>query len=55
MTISNICTTLYYLFITLICFMFFSPIELDIIPNPSFLFIKTITFGIIERTGFNFS
>ena len=26
MTISNICTTLYYLFITLICFMFFIPI-----------------------------
>ncbi|HBU92150.1 endospore germination permease [Bacillus sp. FSL K6-3312] len=54
MTISNICTTLFYLFITLICFMFFSPIELDIIPNPVLYLLKTITFGIIERTDLIF-
>lgn len=54
MTISNICTTLFYLFITLICFMFFSPIELDIIPNPVLYLLKTVTFGIIERTDLIF-
>ncbi|MEC4587298.1 endospore germination permease [Bacillus safensis] len=54
MTISNICTTLYYLFITLICFMFFSPAELDVIPNPVLYLLKTITFGVIERTDLIF-
>ncbi|MCM2989542.1 spore germination protein [Bacillus safensis] len=54
MTISNICTTLYYLFITLICFMFFSPAELDLIPNPVVYLLKTITFGVIERTDLIF-
>lgn len=54
MTISNICTTLFYLFITLICFMFFSPIELDVIPNPVLYLLKTISFGIIERTDLIF-
>ncbi|OLP66725.1 hypothetical protein BACPU_00840 [Bacillus pumilus] len=54
MTISNICTTLYYLFITLICFMFFSPIELKVIPHPVLYLLKTISFGIIERTDLIF-
>ncbi|MFP3419302.1 endospore germination permease [Bacillus sp. SIMBA_154] len=54
MTISNICTTLYYLFITLICFMFFSPIELNVIPNPVLYLLKTISFGVIERTDLIF-
>ncbi|WP_144485531.1 GerAB/ArcD/ProY family transporter [Bacillus pumilus] len=54
MSISNICTTLYYLFITLICFMFFSPIELNLIPNPVLYLLKTISFGIIERTDLIF-
>ncbi|AOZ89088.1 spore gernimation protein [Bacillus xiamenensis] len=54
MTIANICTTLYYLFITLICFMFFSPIELKVIPNPVLYLLKTISFGIIERTDLIF-
>ncbi|KKD41229.1 endospore germination permease [Bacillus sp. FSL L8-0167] len=54
MTISNICTTLYYLFITLICFMFFSPIELNVIPSPVLYLLKTISFGVIERTDLIF-
>lgn len=54
MTIANLCTTLFYLFITLICFMFFSPRELNIIPYPVVYLLKTLSFGIIERTDLLF-
>ncbi|MFS0654143.1 GerAB/ArcD/ProY family transporter [Bacillus sp. 179-C3.3 HS] len=54
MTFANVCTTLYYLFITLICFMFFSPTELNVIPSPVLYLLKTISFGIIERTDLIF-
>ncbi|BBP92756.1 hypothetical protein BsIDN1_63740 [Bacillus safensis] len=35
-------------------FMFFSPAELDVIPNPVLYLLKTITFGVIERTDLIF-
>ncbi|MGE6630289.1 GerAB/ArcD/ProY family transporter [Bacillus sp. NPDC077027] len=54
MTIANIFTTLYYLFVTLICFMFFSPKELNIIPTPVIYLLKTLSFGVIERTDLIF-
>ncbi|MCY9195151.1 spore germination protein [Bacillus atrophaeus] len=54
MTIANLFTTFYYLYITVTCFVIFSPEEINIIPEPVLYLLKTVSFRVIERTDLIF-
>ncbi len=54
LTISNILIILYYLYITLTCFVTISPEEIKMIPEPVLYLLKTVSFRIIERTDLLF-
>lgn len=54
LTISNVLVTFYYLYITITCFVTFSPEEIKIIPEPVLYLLKTVSFRIIERTDLLF-
>ncbi|HEX7063713.1 MAG TPA: GerAB/ArcD/ProY family transporter [Bacillales bacterium] len=48
-TYANLFVTLFYTFIILTCFMYFSPAEITLIPEPLLYMFKAFTFTIIER------
>ncbi|MCR2822411.1 GerAB/ArcD/ProY family transporter [Lederbergia panacisoli] len=54
-TVANVFVTLFYTFITLICLLFFSPKELELIPEPVLYLIKSFAFKIIERPDLIFT
>lgn len=54
MLISYIFVTLFYVLIILSCFMFFSPEELNIIPEPVLYMLKAFSFRIVERSDLLF-
>lgn len=45
---------LFYLLVTLSCFIFYSPEELKLIPEPVLYMLKTFSFRIVERTDLLF-
>lgn len=53
-TASNIFVTLFYLLATIACYLFFSPQDLLLIPEPLLYLIKAYSFKIIERTDLLF-
>ncbi|MEH7392832.1 GerAB/ArcD/ProY family transporter [Bacillus sp. JJ1503] len=53
-TASNIVVTLFYLLTTIACFLFFSPADILLIPEPLLYLIKAFSFKIIERTDLLF-
>ncbi|KRE48920.1 GerAB/ArcD/ProY family transporter [Paenibacillus sp. Soil724D2] len=54
MLISYTFVTLFYVLIILSCFMFFSPMELKIIPEPVLYMLKAFSFRIVERSDLLF-
>ncbi|MCY9667311.1 spore germination protein [Paenibacillus alginolyticus] len=54
MLISYTFVTLFYVLIILSCFMFFSPEELSIIPEPVLYMLKAFSFRIVERSDLLF-
>ncbi|MBY0120434.1 GerAB/ArcD/ProY family transporter [Bacillus sp. S/N-304-OC-R1] len=53
-TAANIFVTLFYLFATIASFLFFSPVDIQLIPEPLLYLIKAFSFKIIERTDILF-
>ncbi|MBT2643207.1 GerAB/ArcD/ProY family transporter [Bacillus sp. ISL-41] len=54
MTFANLFITLLYAYLILVSFMYFSPDELKIIPEPLLYMLKSYTFKVIERTDLLF-
>ncbi|HEU5138704.1 MAG TPA: GerAB/ArcD/ProY family transporter [Bacillales bacterium] len=48
-TYANLFVTLFYTFIILTCFMYFSPAEIALVPEPLLYMFKAFSFKIIER------
>lgn len=53
-TAANIVVTLFYLLAVIACFLFFSPADILLIPEPLLYLIKAFSFKIIERTDLLF-
>ncbi|TYR99230.1 GerAB/ArcD/ProY family transporter [Rossellomorea vietnamensis] len=53
-SLSNIVLTLSYCYLSIINFMFYSPEELKIVPQPLLYILKSFSFQIIERTDLLF-
>jgi len=53
-TAANITVTLFYMFATLACYLFFSPNDILLIPEPLLYLIKAFSFKIMERTDLLF-
>ncbi|MCM2677420.1 GerAB/ArcD/ProY family transporter [Alkalicoccobacillus plakortidis] len=53
-TYANIFVTIFYTFIVLACFIYFSPGQFNILPEPFLYMIKTISFTIFERVDLIF-
>ena len=53
-TATNIVVTLFYSFVTLVCYLFFSPTDILLIPEPVLYLIKAFSFKILERTDLIF-
>lgn len=53
-TASNIVVTTFYTLSTLACFLFFSPQDIILIPEPLLYLIKAFSFNIVERTDLLF-
>ncbi|RIW34667.1 hypothetical protein D3H55_09130 [Bacillus salacetis] len=53
-TLSNLVLTLFYCYVAIINFMFYSPEELKIVPQPMIYILKSFSFEIIERTDLIF-
>ncbi|WZY01021.1 GerAB/ArcD/ProY family transporter [Bacillus sp. FSL W7-1360] len=51
---ANVFTLMLYLYLTLVCFLYFSPEEIAFLPEPMIYLIKSYTFQIIERTDLVF-
>ncbi|MEJ8777914.1 GerAB/ArcD/ProY family transporter [Pseudogracilibacillus sp. ICA-222130] len=54
-TISNVCLTIFYTFITLTSLVFLSPKELKLVPEPVLYLVKSFSFKIIERPDLIFT
>ena len=54
-TISNICLTFFYTFITFTSLVFLSPEELKLVPEPVLYLVKSFSFKIIERPDLIFT
>ncbi|PGV98359.1 hypothetical protein COD86_05290 [Bacillus cereus] len=52
---ANMFTTFFYTVLTLICLVFFSPKEMEIIPQPILYLIKSFEFKIVERPDILFT
>ncbi|PEU78322.1 hypothetical protein CN386_13495 [Bacillus cereus] len=52
---ANMFTTIFYTVLTLICLVFFSPKEMEIIPQPILYLIKSFEFKIVERPDILFT
>ncbi|MFY4776758.1 GerAB/ArcD/ProY family transporter [Metabacillus sp. RGM 3146] len=46
--------TLLYLYVTFVCYIYFSPQELPLVPEPVLYLLKSFTFRVIERTDLLF-
>lgn len=46
---ANLFVTLFYVLIIMSCFLFFSPVELPLLPEPVLFMLKSFTFKILER------
>lgn len=46
---ANICLVLFYLFIVIVCLIFFSPAEMKLVPQPVLYALKTLSFNILSR------
>ncbi|WP_170006595.1 GerAB/ArcD/ProY family transporter [Bacillus fonticola] len=53
-SLANFVLTLFYVYVTIVCYMFFSPVELTLIPEPVLYILKSFSFQIIERTDLLF-
>ncbi|UKS28748.1 spore germination protein [Paenibacillus sp. HWE-109] len=54
MMLSYVIITTFYLIIVISCFVFFSPKEMDIVPEPVLYMLKAVSFRFFERTDLIF-
>ncbi|BCB04319.1 GerAB/ArcD/ProY family transporter [Bacillus sp. KH172YL63] len=48
-TIANFCVTMVYVFMTIVSIVTFSPVEIEIVPQPVLYFVKSLYLQIVER------
>ncbi|MGG4491446.1 GerAB/ArcD/ProY family transporter [Metabacillus idriensis] len=53
-TVSNIIVTIFYSYIAFTSYVFFSPKEMKIVPEPTLYLLKAITYSVIERVDLVF-
>ncbi|WP_412675597.1 GerAB/ArcD/ProY family transporter [Alkalihalophilus marmarensis] len=53
-TIANVTVTLIYAYLAFTCYIFFSPEEIDLVPEPILYLIKSFSFIVLERTDLIF-